>query len=214
MDSDCIEVSDHGALVGGERTREAKVRQGRRLLGGLLVLAGPLLGACGAPFETATSAAEPAEAGRPEAAATPDGGTPDAAPDVVYAAEAGADADAGPVEPPEFIVCGTEEQTGSFGLTTVVVGCGLGWTAAKSTLDSPAQLAALAAAGPYMVTMYPADGPPVRCISTDPPAPVVGVCPWTVSTTTEPTWVRCIVTSAVDGGTLGSGPSCQSEEAP
>jgi len=38
MDSDCIEVSDHGALVGGERTREAKVRQGRRLLGGLLVL--------------------------------------------------------------------------------------------------------------------------------------------------------------------------------
>jgi len=108
----------------------------------------------------------------------------------------------------------TEQSSGSLGLETAAIGCGLGWTAAKGTLNSPGQLAAIAAAGPYIVTMYPPNGPPVRCVSTDPPAPIVGVCPWTVSTTNEAAWVRCIVTSALDGGTLGSGPSCTSEEGP
>jgi len=75
------------------------------------VLVDPFLAACGAPFEVATSAPEQAEAGRPEAAATPDapddGGTPDAATDT-YVAEAGVDVDAGPAEPDEFIIRGCD----------------------------------------------------------------------------------------------------------
>jgi len=186
-----------------------------RLLGFALTA---VLGCGGSAFEAASGA--PLGDAAADSLGHGDGaGQSDAGPLADGSAEASVDAGVG-IEasvdaalPAEFILCTTGTYTGSLEAVEVPFGCGLGWWAASDTIGSPAQQAARAAAGPYTVTMLQANGPPVRCVSTDPPPPVVGLCPWSVSTSNQAAWVECVVTAA-DGGVLGYSPSCSSVQGP